>query len=382
MTQELQTRNLRIAVLWSGLSGYLSSCLRAVQQNGASLLVSHSVAHANAPYDPEILAGIEKRIEWTGSPDPDSLWRALREFEPEALIFASWDNPVYRRIARSYKGRIPRIMCTDNQWRGTPKQWLGAVTSGVFVRPLCDALWIPGERQVSFAKRLGFGERQLLRGMYCCDSPKFEKSGQARINSAAPMPSAFAYVGRVVPEKGIDTLLNAYKRYRCCATHPWPLIISGAGPLAAKLPNTPGIKLLGFTQPSSLPSVFCEASCLILPSKFEPWGVVVHEAAASGLAVIASNKAGSTAHLVQDGYNGYLFDPLDPTHLAMLMLRYSGMHENERRNMAANSVSLARQFSPDRWAAYLLKRIRYHQALLKGQEDESVSTEETALTFV
>jgi glycosyltransferase involved in cell wall biosynthesis len=196
-----------------------------------------------------------------------------------------------------------------------------------------------------------------MRGMYCCDFDAFFREGERRLAPLALLPRAFLFSGRLVPEKGLDVLASAYRRYRELSPNPWPLLVCGEGPWRHRLVNNPGIRLLGFIQPSKLAETFALASCLILPSRFEPWGVVVHDAAAAGLTVLASTEVGSTAHLVQDGYNGATFAPGDTRHLVELLVTYSNYSDECRRHMAANSVSLARQFTPARWASYLLERI-------------------------
>ena len=70
-----------------------------------------------------------------------------------------------------------------------------------------------------------------------------------------------------------------------------------------------GTELLGFVMPKDLPGVLQDAGCMLLPSRFEPWGVVVHEAIASGLAVICTSACGSASRLVNDGYNGRVIAP-------------------------------------------------------------------------
>jgi glycosyltransferase involved in cell wall biosynthesis len=124
--------------------------------------------------------------------------------------------------------------------------------------------------------------------------------------------------------------------------------------LRSVLDGLPGIELNGFVQPQDLPSMMASAGCLILPSQFEPWAVVIHEAAAAGLPVLASNRVGAAIHLVQPGFNGYLFDSWDSEGLATLMQWMTGMSEQRRQEMSQGSFYLSLQYSPRRWADTLL----------------------------
>jgi glycosyltransferase involved in cell wall biosynthesis len=115
-----------------------------------------------------------------------------------------------------------------------------------------------------------------------------------------------------------------------------------------------GVRIFGFVQPEDLPRKFLEASCLLLPSTFEPWGVVVHEAAASGMAVICTSVCGAMVHLVQPGYNGYVVEPDNVDDLVLAMVRYTNLTPQERMKMGANSYALSSQYTPKQWASNLL----------------------------
>ena len=161
-------------------------------------------------------------------------------------------------------------------------------------------------------------------------------------------------MGRFVQDKGLDTLVKAYEMYRAHSSNPWPLICCGAGPLRPLLENKPGIQIEGFLQPEQLRSRFGQAGCFVLPSDFEPWAVVVHEAASAGLVILASENVGSAVHLVQDNYNGYIFGSKDAPGLAGLLERVSVMTDKRLDEISRASHTLSLQFSPRHWAETLL----------------------------
>jgi glycosyltransferase involved in cell wall biosynthesis len=138
---------------------------------------------------------------------------------------------------------------------------------------------------------------------------------------------------------------------------PWPLVVAGTGPDARLLDGIDGVDQLGFVQPADLPDVFARAGCFVLPSRFEPWGVVVHEAAAAGLPVIASRACGASTRLVLDGFNGVVVTPGDVEALAGAFERMHRLTAGERRAMGSASHLLAGQYTPERWAENLLRRI-------------------------
>src|SRR5690606_18091353 len=152
-----------------------------------------------------------------------------------------------------------------------------------------DILWVAGERQAQLAKRLGYTGVNLWYGLYCCDWDLFTiESPSADVDERG-----FLYTGRYVHEKGIDTLVKDYDTYRTRVNKPWTLYCIGKGSMDVFL-NATGIKNLGFVQPFELPHYFNKyANVFILPSRIEPWGVVIQEAAASKLPIICSDTCGS-----------------------------------------------------------------------------------------
>ena len=110
----------------------------------------------------------------------------------------------------------------------------------------------------------------------------------------------------------------------------WKLVLLGDGPLRESLKSQittlnlcDHVLLPGFKQYDELPAYFGLAGAFVHASTTEQWGLVVNEAMASGLPVIVSNRCGCAADLVQEGVNGFTFDPCNVEQLANLMLLVS-----------------------------------------------------------
>jgi len=122
------------------------------------------------------------------------------------------------------------------------------------------------------------------------------------------------FCGRLIGVKRIDVLIDAFARV--AASRPdWDLVIAGDGPLKNELTSrVPAalrgrVKWLGFLQFQD--TVACYHSCdgLVLPSEYEPWALVINEAVAAGLAVVATEVVGAAIELVRHGTNGLLIAP-------------------------------------------------------------------------
>ena len=144
------------------------------------------------------------------------------------------------------------------------------------------------------------------------------------------------FTGRIEPLKGIDTLLGALALLR--ERHPGELdnvcvtIIGGnpwADTLDEEMARLHGLReqlglhdlvtFAGSRDQDLLPYYYAAAEMVVMPSHYESFGMVALESMAMGTPVIAS-EVGGLAHLVRDGYNGYLVPSRDPAALAARIL--------------------------------------------------------------
>src|SRR5262249_14334429 len=92
------------------------------------------------------------------------------------------------------------------------------------------------------------------------------------------------------------------------------LVFAGEGPLRSALEaevEAIGIaertRFLGFVNQSQLPAVYRTADVLVLPSDYEPFGVVVNEAMLCGCPVIVSDRVGARYDLIREGKTGFVY---------------------------------------------------------------------------
>jgi glycosyltransferase involved in cell wall biosynthesis len=107
--------------------------------------------------------------------------------------------------------------------------------------------------------------------------------------------------------------------------------------------------LPGFKQYDELPAYFGLAGAFAHASTTEQWGLVANEAMASGLPVLVSNRCGCAQDLVQEGVNGFTFDPCDIEQLAKLMLRVSDS-QFPISDFGAASRRIISSWGPERFA--------------------------------
>lgn len=341
---------MKIAMLWPGLSGYINACLRELTaRTNIDLLVAYWAPISDAPYDDSEFRWIPKAIHLAPSPDPRELLREVEAFRPDVMLVSSWHIPAFRYVLRHIHPKPLRVLCMDNQWLGTLKQHAGVLSSRWYLHSHYDAVFVPGERQASFARRLGFRPDRIWRGLYCPDYEAF-----AGATSDEARSRVFAYLGRLSPEKGITDLLDAYEIYRSTTAEPWSLIVTGAGPLIGELSGRSGVTYRPFVQPRDLPRWLARVGCLVVPSRFEPWGVVIAEAAASGMPIVATEACGAGPHLIHDFVNGRIAQTSSPVSIAECLHYVSSATDEQRAAMGTISRNLASVYTPRRWADTVL----------------------------
>jgi glycosyltransferase involved in cell wall biosynthesis len=163
------------------------------------------------------------------------------------------------------------------------------------------------------------------------------------------------YVGRLVGEKGIETLIEAWRRADLGAGA--RLALAGRGPLEQRVERLlPEARLLGQVASDALPALYAAADVLVLPSIHtasfrEPWGLVVNEAMLQRTPVVASDAVGAAAGgLVRDGRNGFVVPAGDPDALAT-RLRALAADDRLRAELGTTARDDAAAYTPAAWAA-------------------------------
>jgi glycosyltransferase involved in cell wall biosynthesis len=134
--------------------------------------------------------------------------------------------------------------------------------------------------------------------------------------SLDPLRPVILFASKLQQRKHCDHLIEAYIRFTASRQPGQPvpyLIIVGDGEERARLETLcrdaglADVRFAGFQNQSVLPRYLQLADVFVLPSRHEPWGLIVNEAMAAGCAVIASDDVGSHADLITDGVEGFVF---------------------------------------------------------------------------
>jgi glycosyltransferase involved in cell wall biosynthesis len=144
-----------------------------------------------------------------------------------------------------------------------------------------------------------------------------------------PARPVILFAGKMQTRKHCDHLINAYARLS-----PAPgvepaavLVIVGDGEERAALERQAvatgfgSIRFCGFRNQSELPRYFDLASVFVLPSRHEPWGLIVNEVMNASRTVVVSDDVGCAPDLIADGVNGCIYPVGDVDALAKALRR-------------------------------------------------------------
>lgn len=205
---------------------------------------------------------------------------------------------------------------------------------------------------------------KIVVAHHTTDLAPFLAVGKERLDTVGePVPLRLINVGRMIPRKGLDCLLEALRRLPP-TQRAVQLTLVGSGPHEAQLRaiaqtmSRATVTFAGFVDQLGLPAFYRSADAFVLPTFLDPFGIVMLEAAASGLALLGSVYAGATHELVMNQISGIRFDPHQPDDLAAAIAILADNPSLVRRmGQAAHRIALHR--TPERSAeGYLVAIMR------------------------
>lgn len=281
----------------------------------------------------------------------------IREHGIRAVVLGGYNDAGRLRILNSCrKSGVPCFLFGDSNarcerapaWKHVMKRAILPKVLGLASGVLCCGTW--GEE---YFRNYGFARSRIFQFPYEPDYSRIGAIADSEVDAARAEFGLRAdrrylmYSGRLAPEKRVDLLLKAFSEIAGSRPH-WNLIIAGDGPLRASLERMISAGLVerviwtGFiNEPDKLHSLYGAADVLVLPSDYEPWGVVVTEAAVR-IPVVASSMVGAAADLITDGVNGKIFGCGDVKALREALLEVT--QPDTLRRMTASAQGMFEQW--------------------------------------
>lgn len=280
-----------------------------------------------------------------------SFYDEIIAINPELMVVAGWGIKDFVWMSKKIKTKldIPIVAYSDTQWLATFKQKVNCLISPFHVKKAFTHLWVAGVYQFEYARRLGFNKTNIIYNSLSCDMDLFRTVSLDHKRKS--YPKNFLFVGRFVSVKGLDLLVNAWDLIS--DKKGWTLTLIGDGVLKERFAQNDNIIIKDFMPQKMLITEIEASGCFVLPSVFEPWALVLHEAAAAGLPIIATNACGAVPHVLINNYNGYTVDTTVKSIQAALT-QIIDKNLAELMVMGNNSRYLAESITPELGSAQLL----------------------------
>lgn len=248
------------------------------------------------------------------------------------LHLAGWGHPLLFAallMGATFKRRIS--MESDTQLPIGQGGWKKKVKELFYPRmfSLVEILFPGGTRQKEYLQYYGVPDAKIRIAQMTVDVTKIaELSGEMKGRRHETRESiglrndsvVFVFVGRLEECKGIHLLLEAFAKL--LSPHVQLLIVGDGNcrELAElAVASDQRIRYVGRRDFAGVVEAFAISDVVVVPSSFEPWGLVVNEAMAAGLPVIASDRVGCVDDLVRHGETGLVFPAQSVEELAGVM---------------------------------------------------------------
>ncbi len=370
-------RPLRLAVVWidwyayhvARFEGLLAHPELAGRVAGVELVGGIGV-HAGLKFREELPPHlpVETLLPQTGWHEAGKLhlsrlvWRHLTRLDPAAVLVPGYYTlpAIAAALWAKAHSRTSILMTESTAFDHRRVGWREAAKS-LLIRTLFDAAVSGGSAHRRYLAQLGFPMDRVAERYDVVDNAALAAAAVEERAASCPetldLPSQpfFLYVGRLAPEKNIETLLAAWLQFRREGGQ-WALVLVGDGPTLPALEATARasgfaseIVFAGLRSSRELPRFYARAGCFVLPSTREPWGLVVNEAMACGLPVLVSSQCGCAEDLVHEGQNGFTFVPASITILTERLRQIAELTPEARRAMGEASIQIISAYTPQQF---------------------------------
>jgi glycosyltransferase involved in cell wall biosynthesis len=280
-----------------------------------------------------------------------ALWRALDEARPDLVWVHEFSPYTVAGLCYAKRRGLPVVVSTEVGRRNAHffpwpvrlwhRHW-GHFADGIIANcpaarePLCDEA------------------RPVVDAFHAVDSRDFVPAPNQECNGTA----TFAFVGHLIPRKGVDLLLDAALALKQQGVSGFRINLIGrdhegwaAREVAARGLETT-VDMSGFLSGEPLQDAIRAADVFVLPTRKDTYAAVVHEAACLGMPLLVSRHAGACEALVREGVTGFSFLPEDSGGFAEQMRRMldSGLRQRMREaSRAAGDALSAHRRGPALW---------------------------------
>jgi glycosyltransferase involved in cell wall biosynthesis len=300
-------------------------------------------------------------------------WKLIRDGKFDAVFVSGYSYAsAWVAILAAKWYRVPILFTTEaHSLRSWAIQSKWKLHFKRFVVPrilsLCEILLAVSSGAADQSRALGFPGDRIVLSPYAVDNDWWIRQAalvdRDSVRRSWQVPASARVVlfcAKLQPWKAPLDALEAFVRANVPESN---IVFAGEGPLrssieqrARELGVSTRVRFLGFVNQSQLPSVYCGADLLVLPSLYEPFGLVVNEAMLCGRPVAVSDRVGAKYDLVREKETGYVFPAGDVNALAAILREFFADH-GERERMGRDARQRMATWSPREYVEGLVRAV-------------------------
>jgi 1,2-diacylglycerol 3-alpha-glucosyltransferase len=350
-------KNSAILFIWDRIGDYHYARIKACEKILDSSVYTADLAGTDALYKWNSIDNNKHTVLSLKAVEQKDFFNRFRKFRSiikENKITAvamPYGRLEYHTFLLYARFRGIRTIIFSESWysRGRIKDFL----KSILLKFLGDYFFVSGVNAFNHFKNVyKINPDKILKGYSVIDNNHFEIEDSAE-------KKHIICVARYSEEKNLLFLIRCFAK--STINKKYQLLLVGDGPqrmelqkLIDQLNLNYRVTLTGWVSYEHLPVLYSSSVCAILPSKFEPWGLVVNETMAAGLPILISNTCGCRPDLLEENKNGWSFDPYNEEGLINLFNTFSLLSQSEVEEMGMRSKSKINSFTPDIWSCNIL----------------------------
>ena len=351
-----------VLLVWDRIGDYHYARVKACEELLGNNIFTADLAGADALYKWNSIANTKHTVLSAKPVEESDLFHRFHAFrkivkeQSITTVAMPYGRSEYHLFLLYARLKGIRTIIFSESWysRGPVKDFL----KSILLKTLGKCFFVSGKRAFEhFTKNYKINPARIVSGYSVVDNKHFSES----IKNSIPISERknILCVARYSTEKNLDVLIRSFAASEL--TTRYTLLLVGDGPLRAVLNQqieslsvAHCVKLTGWVGYNDLPAMYASAALFILPSTFEPWGLVVNEAMAAGLPVILSETCGCRPELLEVNKNGFSFDPQNATTCTDALNAFARLDDEKKRQFGIHSKVLIEHFSPETWATIIM----------------------------
>lgn len=298
--------------------------------------------------DLEKICGVP--IVWVDKDDKIDIKDHFSEI-PSIYFQAGWYVNAFTSIGSSLRALdVSVVLLSDNSYKPNLRQLLGRLYFRFFLKRNFNAVWVPGESGRRFMLNNGVSRECIFDGLYGSDERIF-----VPVVSAENREKVIVFAGRLVVEKGVEDLLEAFESLPSDCDQ-WRLEIYGNGPLLGKIVENERIKVSKFLSAEELAKRMGSVKIFCLPSHADHWPLVINEAALTGCGLLVSDAVGNSSEFCRS-QNSIIYRAKDVEALKSALVELIEKTEMEPELVVQCSRDLGLKFDRNYFPSQFMKII-------------------------